>query len=162
MSRAAGLRGGVFVFCWAVAACTNTTGDPRQGGLFGWSETKAKDRQHERQAGVASAETELNRENTQTRHLEAAGARTDRQLAAAQLENARAEEKLRAQQDALLGKIDRLESESPTPASASRARTYRRKVTTIAAQTALPTAQRSARLRTLEAEIDGALEQLKR
>ncbi|MEI9893796.1 MAG: hypothetical protein WDN28_07810 [Chthoniobacter sp.] len=53
-------------------------------------------------------------------------------------------------------------AKAPTPASASRARTYRRKVNTIAAQTALTTVQRSERLRAIASDIDSALEALKR
>jgi hypothetical protein len=144
-----------------MAGCA-TTGDPRQGGLFGWSEAKARDRQDERQSRVAGAEAELNGENARSRSLAANDVSAEQHLTAAQLANDRAEEKLRAQQAAIVAKTERLENESPTPAGASRARAYRRKVNTVAAQAALPNAQRRARLHTLEAEIDAALEQLKR
>ncbi len=153
--------GGVLALCWIMGGC-ETTGDPHQGGLFGWSEAKAQDRQKERQARAAGAEAELARTDAQSRELEARDSRTDQQLATARVEKQRSEEKLRAQQSALLAKIDRLENESPTPALSSRARSYRLKVNTIVAQTALPSAQRSSRLRTLEAQIDTALEQNKR
>jgi hypothetical protein len=153
--------GGLLALGWIMAGCT-TTGDPRQGGLFGWSEAKAQDRQKEREARVAGAEAELAHTDGQSRALEARASRTDHQLATARSENERAEEKLSAQQAALLAMIDRLETESPTPALASRARSYRLKVNTIAAQTALPSAQRSSRLHALEVEINAALEQNKR
>jgi hypothetical protein len=152
---------GLLAAGWVLMGCT-TTGDPRQGGLFGWSEAKARDRQKERQDRMAGEEAELSREDARASTLEARNASTERGLASATLEHQRAEERLRVQQSATLAKIDQLEADSPTPALASRARTYRRKVNTIAAQTALTTAQRSERLRAIELEIDDALERLKR
>ncbi|MEP6672223.1 MAG: hypothetical protein ABJF10_23875 [Chthoniobacter sp.] len=160
MRRAARL-GGLLAAGMLLAGCA-TTGDPQQGGLFGWSEAKARDRQGERQKRVAGEEAELAQEDARGHALETHEARTDRGLAAAKVEHERSEAKLHSQQMALLAKIDQLESESPTPASASRARTYRRKVNTIAAQVALTTSQRSERLRTIEADIDTALERLRR
>jgi len=151
--------GGMLAALSLLAGCA-TTGDPRQGGLFGWSEAKARDRQQERQDRVAGEEAELAREKARSRGLEARDATTEHGLAAAKVEHDRAEAKLHAQQMALLAKIDRLESESPTPASASRARTYRRKVNTIAAQAALTIAQRSERLRVIAVDIDSALARL--
>ena len=158
--RSAARLGGWLAMGGLLAGCA-TTGDPQQGGLFGWSEAKARDRQSERQKRVAGEEAELAREDARGRALETRDAHTDRGIAAATGEHERAEAKLHAQQMALLAKIDQLESESPTPASASRARTYRRKVNTIAAQTALTTSQRSERLRVIAAEIDAALVGLK-
>jgi len=152
--------GGVLMAAALLAGCT-TTGDPREGGLFGWSEAKARDRQQERQNRVAGEQAKLAREDARVRALEARDARTERRIAGAKVAHEGAEAKLHSQQMALLAKIDRLESESPTPASASRARTYRRKVNTIAAQTALTIPQRSERLRAIEADIDTALEWLK-
>ena len=153
--------GGACALWLTVAGCA-TTGDPREGGLFGWSEAKARDRAQEREGQVAGAEAELHREDAHGRKLAATDAGTERQITAARLANERNEEKLREQQAALAAKTERLENESPTPAGASRARSWRRKVNTVAAQTALPVAQRSARLRTLEAEIDAVLAPLKR
>ncbi len=159
MRRAARL-GGWLAAGWLLTGCA-TTGDPQQGGLFGWSEAKARDRQQERQNRVAGEEADLAREDARGRTLETRDARTERGIVTATTEHDRAEAKLHAQQMALLAKIDQLESESPTPASASRARTYRRKVNTIAAQTALTIPQRSERLREIEADLDTALERIK-
>ncbi|HEY3899104.1 MAG TPA: hypothetical protein VGM54_10850 [Chthoniobacter sp.] len=153
--------GGALVLCWMTAGC-QTTGDPTQGGLFGWSESKARERQNERQARVAGAETELSSEESQQRALQARSQGAEHQIAAAQSANQRAERGLRAQQAALVAKTGELERESPTPASASRARSWRLKINTIAAQTALSIADRSARLRAIEAEIDTALGKAKR
>jgi len=158
--RVAARWAGLLAAGWLLTGCT-TTGDPRQGGLFGWSEAKARERQKERQDRAAREEAELSRENARANALEARAANTERGLVSATLEHQRDEERLRALQMAVLAKIDQLESESPTPALASRARTYRRKANTIAAQTALTTAQRSERLRGIELEIDTALDRLK-
>jgi septal ring factor EnvC (AmiA/AmiB activator) len=38
---------GVLVLLVLTLAACKTTGDPREGGLFGWSETKAKERQRD-------------------------------------------------------------------------------------------------------------------
>jgi uncharacterized membrane protein YqiK len=154
MSRKARLA--VAATCAALAAC-ETTGDPTRGGLFGWSESKARERQAERQEHVDAEQQKLSDEQARQHALETRETSAGRQLTTAERQNARAEERLRAQQAALLAKVGKLETESPTPASASRARSYRVKINTIVAQTALPTAERSRRLRTLEIEIDGAL-----
>jgi hypothetical protein len=152
---------GMLAAGWILMGCA-TTGDPRQGGLFGWSEAKARDRRKEREDRVTGEQAALDRENARRHTLERRDAGADLGLASATREHQRAEERLHAQETALLAKVDRLETESLTPASASRARTYRRTVNTIAAQPALTTAQRSERLRAIETEIDAALERLKR
>lgn len=149
------------MICWLAAGC-ETTGDPRQGGLFGWSEAKARGRQNERQMRVAGAETELKSEEAHRDELQSRNASANRDLSGAQLAHDRAEARLRAQQAALIAKTGQLERESSAPAMASRARSYRLKVNTVAAQTALPAAQRSARLKGLEIEIDAALAQAER
>jgi len=159
--RPAGRFAGMCALWLTFTGCT-TTGDPHQGGLFGWSEAKARDRQQDRQDRVAGAEAQLGREDTTSRALQASNDRTDRQIATAQSEHDREEATLHTQQAALVAKTEQLENESPTPAGASRARAYRRKVNTVVAQTALPIVQRQIRLRALENEIDAALEQLKR
>jgi hypothetical protein len=151
----------LLLVAWALAGC-ETTGDPRQGGLFGWSEAKARDRQHEREEQVSHEQSKLAGENARGQELEARGAATDRNITAANEAHTRAEAALHRQQGALLAKIDTLETESPTSATASRVRAYRRKVNTIVAQTAWPISQRSARLREMEAEVDAALARAKR
>jgi hypothetical protein len=57
----------------------------------------------------------------------------------------------------MVTKTEKLEAESPTAATASRARSYRLKLNTIAAQTSLSPQERAERLHGLEAEIDAAL-----
>lgn len=146
----------------AVLSGCATTGDPQRGGLFGWSETMARERQRQKQAEVDGASRQLDRETAQSETLHDRGAMTDRQITAAEAAQARARKNLRIWQTALVARAERLEAESPTPATASRARALRRKVNTIAAQTALPSAERAARLHVVEAEIDAAFERLNR
>jgi len=140
----------------ALTAC-ETTGDPRQGGLFGWSESKARERKEQRQTRVARAETELNRENAQGAALESRAETATKSLGAAQARQSQDEKDLRAYETSLLEKVDRLEQRSPTDATASRARVYRLKVSNIAAQQAIPPRSRAERLKPLETEIDAAL-----
>ena len=48
-----------------------TTGDPRQGGLFGWSESKAQDRLASRQERLDSLDSDsdrVSRSNSRMRH----------------------------------------------------------------------------------------------
>lgn len=158
MKRLAGFAAAVA--CLNLAAC-ETTGDPRAGGLFGWSETKAKERQQEKRDAVVQAESQLSRENARGDALEARRTGTEQRLSTAQASNQRTEEALRAQRDALLAKCDQLEADSPTSATASRARALRLKVSTVAENASLATSQRAARLRSLEAEIDAARARLK-
>ena|GEM_PF-1814204 len=148
------------VACLAIAAC-ETTGDPRAGGLFGWSEDKAKARQQEKRDAVSHAESRLSRENERGAALDARRTGTEQRLSSAQAGNQRAEQLLRARRAVLIAKCDQLEAESPTAATASRARALRLKVSTVAENTSLPTSQRAARLRALEAAIDAARAQLK-
>jgi len=152
--------GWVLALFWMAAGC-ETTGDPTKGGLFGWSESKARERQNERKARVAGAQAQLTDEEAKQRSLESHAVSTENRLAEAKSANERAQNKLRAQQAALVAKTEELESESPTPATASRARAWRLKINTVGAQTALPTADRSARLRAIETEIDAALARVK-
>lgn len=146
---------------WALAGC-ETTGDPRQGGLFGWSEAKAQDRRRQRETEVAHAQSRLAGETVRGQELEARNSATDRSIAAAHAAHARSEAALHSQQAALLTKIDELEMESPTPATASRVRAYRRKVSTVVANPEWSIAERSTRLREMEAEVDAALAHGKR
>ena len=154
MKLLAGL--GAVAMLAALTAC-ETTGNPRQGGLFGWSETKARQRQAEKQSHVAGAEATLARESTASRTLEARDATTNRQLADARQQRAREEKNLRALQSSLVTRTDKLEADSPTDALASRARAYRLRVNTIAAQTWQTPQQRIDGLHEVEVDIDKAL-----
>ncbi|WP_313913329.1 hypothetical protein [Tahibacter sp.] len=46
-----------------------TTGDPQQGGLFGWSETKARDRSQELERRNGRAEAHVAQEDRRREHL---------------------------------------------------------------------------------------------
>ncbi len=144
----------------ALAAC-ETTGNPREGGLFGWSENKAQERQARKQSHVTVAEANLTSEAARGEPLQVRDATAAKSLAAAETQRIRTEERLRTQQDKLLAKIDKLEQDSPTDATASRARSYRLKVNTIVAQKSLTPQKRAERLHVLEAVIDAAQARLK-
>jgi len=139
-----------------LTAC-ETTGDPRQGGLFGWSESKARERQEQRQTRVTGAETELNRERAQGADLQSHAETAEKSLRIAEARRIQDEKDLRACEASLLEKVDRLAQNSPTDATASRARAYRLKVSTIAEQKSMPPRWRAERLKPLETEIDAAL-----
>jgi len=143
-----------------LSAC-ETTGNPREGGLFGWSEHKAQDRQAQMESRNATREATLAHEKASSATLEAHDATTSKQLADARARRAREEQQLRAQQSRLVAKTEKLEADSPTDAAASRARAYRLQVNTIAAQTWQTPQQRSDSLHDLEANIDKALARLK-
>jgi hypothetical protein len=140
----------------AVTAC-ETTGDPRQGGLFGWSESKARERQEQRQTRVTGAETELNRESDQGAALQSRAETAEKNLRTAEAQRIQDEKDLRVFEASLLEKVDRFAQNSPTDATASRARAYRLKVSTIAAQKSMSARSRAERLKPLETEIDAAL-----
>lgn len=46
-----------------ITAC-QTTGNPNEGGLFGWSETKAQDRLHSRESTLSSVERDTARHSS--------------------------------------------------------------------------------------------------
>lgn len=86
----------------ALSAC-QTTGDPRHGGLFGWDEQKARERQAELAAVDAQAQQQVAAERGRETQLQTQ--QTGRQAASAQLQaetddllaqNARLEQQLRA------------------------------------------------------------------
>ncbi|WP_022660907.1 hypothetical protein [Paucidesulfovibrio longus] len=76
----------------ALAGC-ETTGDPNQGGLWGWSEEKSQQRIDERQARKATLEEEQQAEAARTAALESESAEK------------------RAQRDALVAKATSLDKE---------------------------------------------------
>jgi hypothetical protein len=47
-----------------------TTGDPRQGGLFGWSEPQAQDRLAQRQGTLNAIENDTARQRAQSQRLQ--------------------------------------------------------------------------------------------
>jgi hypothetical protein len=142
-----------------VAAC-ETTGDPREGGLFGWSETKARQRQAERRSEVAAAESALDREQRRTAQLQTRDAAATHRLAVASAkvadERERAAAAIRRHEASVRTKASLLENESPTAATASRARKLRATLDAVFANRGLSAAERARQLRAVEAEIDEA------
>ena len=133
----------LLLVCCAVLCGCETTGDPTQGGLFGWSEKKADERIAERQTTLEQAQ-----ENARQSQAEAAALRRD--------EGANAEE-LREEQSELsqlLADTEELEREAPTPAGASRARVLHRRIDAVRKDESLPAEARWSLLRRYAAEVD--------
>lgn len=122
----------VLVAMMACCACQNTTGDPRAGGLFGWSEDKAKQRQADLQSQAASAtqtataeqasrarlEEEKRVADAETRTLELRlnalveeNRRLESQLAELRKRNTASSDKLQA----MLRELDAMRSSTPVP-----------------------------------------------
>jgi hypothetical protein len=141
----------------AVLAACETTGNPREGGLFGWSETKAQARQEEKRGQVTAAEAELAREKARGEALQERNAKAEGDLAKARKQEAESIARVREQRVRLLTKTEELEAASPTAATASRARAYRAKVEEIASDDRLKPRDRTEQLYRLETEIDHAL-----
>jgi len=59
---------GTTLFLAAFTGC-QTTGDPTQGGLFGWSETKAMDRQAQLRNQLCSAQSTNSQTSSRSRSL---------------------------------------------------------------------------------------------
>jgi hypothetical protein len=150
----------------ALLSACETTGDPREGGLFGWSETKARQRQVERRAEVAAAESAVMREQQRSAELQSRNARASRQLAIAAAraedERARAADRIRLREASVRAKAALLEEESPTAATASRARKLSAQVEAVRANRALSDSDRLRQLHDLEEDIDEARASLKR
>ncbi len=116
--------------CAALCGC-QTTGDPTQGGLFGWSQRKAEERQAER-------EDTLNREQQAMRQQQQheAGLRREMRLEANDLDEQQKEI------SQLLANAEALEHEAPTPATASHARRLRHAIDAIRQNESLSVDQR--------------------
>ncbi|MGB8169301.1 MAG: hypothetical protein WCF18_17515 [Chthoniobacteraceae bacterium] len=150
----------------ALLAACETTGNPRQGGLFGWSETKARQRQDERRSEVRAAESALAREQRHTAQLRERDAAAAQKLEVASTKAAddreRAAAAVRMHEASVRAKADLLEKESPTAATASRARRLRATVDAVLANRASSAVDRARQLRSIEAEIDEARASLSR
>jgi hypothetical protein len=139
----------------ACGACgCSTTGDPTQGGLFGWSETKAKMRIEEKQQRLASERSALVQERRTAGALSRAQAENRGRITRARIEaDERAEaERQRVELAAIDGNVAALEHESPTPAMASRARRLRAGISRIQRDESLSVNERWQRLHALDAE----------
>ncbi len=138
-------------------AC-QTTGDPKQGGLFGWSEDKAQQRIEQKEHQKASLETEQAVEQTRTGELE-----NQKMLAA-------------ADRDALAGKVKKLDRDvaqlettlQKTKAETEAAQLRKWEITTklkaakrelAEVKTDPDTAAKQAEVQRLEAELDRLLKE---
>jgi septal ring factor EnvC (AmiA/AmiB activator) len=128
--------------CAALCGC-QTTGDPNQGGLFGWSEKKARQRIAEREQTLGEDQAAM---QTEQRH-EAALRREVR----ANAEDLDEQQKEISQ---LLANVEALEQEAPTPAAASRARRLHREIDAVRENEALSVDERWTLLRQYSAEVD--------
>jgi hypothetical protein len=128
--------------CAALAAC-QTTGDPNQGGLFGWSEKKAD-------ARIAEREDTLGREQET--------ARSEQEHEAALRHEARSNaQDLEAQHEEisqLLANAEALEHEAPTPAALSRAHRLREAIDSVRRDKSMTVEERWRLLRKFSVEVD--------
>ena len=60
----------LLVFCLAFLPACETTGDPKQGGLFGWSETKAEQRIEQKEQQKTTLEQQQAMDEAKTADLE--------------------------------------------------------------------------------------------
>jgi len=132
----------LLLVCAVLCGC-QTTGDPTQGGLFGWSERKAEERQAEREETLSREQQTMQEEQRRE-----AGLRREVSLNAKDLDEQQREI------SQLLANAEALEHEAPTPATASRARRVRRKIDGIRQNEALSVEQRWTLLRQYSAEVD--------
>jgi predicted RNase H-like nuclease (RuvC/YqgF family) len=128
--------------CAALCGC-RTTGDPTQGGLFGWSEQKAEERQVAREE-ILSREEQAARRQQESE----TGLRREMRLNAEDLEEQQKEI------SQLLANAEALEREAPTQATAGRARRLRREIDAVRRNEALSAGERWALLRRYSAEVD--------
>jgi uncharacterized membrane protein len=132
----------LLLVCIVLCGC-QTTGDPTQGGLFGWSEKKAEERQAEREETLSREQQTMQQEQQRE-----TGLRREMSLNARDLDDQQKEI------SQLLANAEALEREAPTPATASRARRLRREIDGIRQNEALSVEQRWTLLRQYSAEVD--------
>jgi flagellum-specific peptidoglycan hydrolase FlgJ len=137
------LKGAVLLLAWT--AC-ETTGDPRQGGLFGWSEEKAQQR-------AAAQRTMLSSE----RRKLAASERTGTELRRRESRNEAAIREQTAELDALLLNVDHIERQTkPSEKTAA----LRRQIRVAREDTSSSGAEREARIRSLRQDVSELREEL--
>lgn len=133
----------------ALLTSCETTGDPTQGGLFGWSETKAKQRIAEREVALQESSGELSRERDRGR-----GLHLRKQAGARRLAAAPARPSLRGGDfDRLIREVETVEREAPTAAGSSRARRLRDEILAARSDPALTGEQRVRLIRDFEQRI---------
>lgn len=136
----------------ALGGC-ETTGDPRQGGFFGWSEAKAQAREAERGQALTQAGRHLADETGRTRNLRAREGTLSSEIAHADAQQRLRLDRLQRQYAATLQRVKVLEDDAFTSATASRARRLRAEVEATGGDGRLTPEERIARLRTLDREL---------
>ena len=132
----------LLLVCVVLCGC-QTTGDPTQGGLFGWSEKKAAERQAER-------EETLSREHQTMQQAQQRETRLRREMSL----NAKDLDEQQKEISQLLANAEALERDAPTLATASRARRLRRAIDGVRQNETLSVEQRWTLLRRYSAEVD--------
>lgn len=161
-TRSAGMLAALTAVAALVSAC-ETTGDPKQGGLFGWSETKAQQRLAGRQSDLAREEMQRVHEDRESAALAQSQERVRSSLAARRpppLPTARADEREATELARLADEANRLEANSPTPAGASRARRLRAAIQRMQHDSVLSAGQRAEGIAEIRAELERSGRQL--
>lgn len=130
-----------------------TTGDPRQGGFFGWSESKARDREAGQVQTLTQAERRLADEASRTPGIRARESAVSSELAHADAQQRLRQDRLQRQYAATLQRAKALEDDAFTSATASRARRLRAEVEATYGDVKRTPEERTARLRSLELEL---------
>lgn len=136
----------------ALAGC-ETTGDPRQGGFFGWSEAKARTRAEGQAETLTQAERRLADESGRTLGIRARASAGTSELARAEAQQRLRQERLQSQYAATLQRAKAVEDDAFTSATASRARRLRAEVEATYGDVERTPEERTARLRSLEREL---------
>ena len=133
----------LLVCCCAGLCGCQTTGDPTQGGLFGWSQKKADARLAEREETLSQTQ-----ETARQEEQKAGALHREVQLNAEDLHDEQAE------LSRLLADTEALEREAPTPAGASRARVLHRQIDAVRTDGTLSAERRWKLMREYSAEVD--------
>ena len=130
-----------------------TTGDPRQGGFFGWSQAKASAREAGQVQTLTQAERRLADESGRTRGIRARESAVSSDLAHADAQQRLRQDRLKRQYVATLQRAAALEDDAFTSATASRARRLRAEVEAAYGDVKRTPEERTARLHSLEREL---------
>ena len=136
----------------ALAGC-ETTGDPRQGGFFGWSEAKARAREDGQVQTLDRAERQLAGETARTRDVRARASAVSSEMDHADAQQRLRMERLERQYAATLQRAKALEDDAFTSATASRARRLRAEVDATYGDRQRTPEERIARLQILDREL---------
>ena len=136
----------------ALAGC-ETTGDPRQGGFFRWSEAKARAREDGQVQTLDRAERQLAGETARPRDMRARASAVSSEMGHADAQQRLRMERLERQYAATLQRAKALEDDAFTSATASRARRLRAEVDATYGDHQRTPEERIARLQILDREL---------